>query len=98
MKKYNYQEYCNKLNINKSYEAEPLEIILARVTETKEPISSASPIVYTDRNEGVKAEYNIRTDRFEVAREAMGAISRSKIAKRQSSESTSVSSGNTTEN
>ena len=29
-------------------------------------------IAYTEKKDGVKPEYDIRTDRFEIAREAMG--------------------------
>lgn len=71
--------------INKSYEGEPLEWTLARVTQTKEPIDNASPAVYTERKDGVLPETDIRTDRWEVAREAMDKVHQSRIAKRTSS-------------
>ena len=41
-----------------------------------------APPIYTDRKEGVKEAYNIRTDRWDIAVNAMDAVSRSKAAKR----------------
>ena len=56
---------------NNSYEAEPLEVKLRRATEGKEPIESVAPMVYTEKSKGVIPEYDIRTDRFELAQEMM---------------------------
>ena len=71
------------LHINDSYEGEPMEIYLARVTETNEPIEATDSLICTDRDEGALPEYDIRTDRWEIAREAMDAVSRNAIAKRK---------------
>ena len=43
--------------------------------DEKEPITDGAPIIYTPFKEGVKPEYNIRTDRWEVAIEAMDKVS-----------------------
>ena len=53
-----------------------------RIVHEKEPIKDGAPIIYTDRKDGVQAGFNVRTDRFEVATEAMDKVSKSKIAKR----------------
>ena len=45
------------LHINDSYEGEPMEIYLARVTETNEPIEATDSLIYTDRDEGALPEY-----------------------------------------
>lgn len=72
-----------KLSVNQSYEAEPLMHTLRRAMTSQEPISTTAPQVYTERKDGVRPEYDIRTDRFEVAREAMDAVSKAGIAKRE---------------
>lgn len=73
----------NGLKLNQSYEEEPLEITLRRATTTSEPIEATAPQIFTERKDGVRPEYDIRTDRMEVAREAMDAVSKASIAKRQ---------------
>lgn len=70
------------LEINQSLEGETLETKIERILNNKEPIKDGAPIVYTERNEGVIAAYNIRTDRFEVACEAMDKVSKTELAKR----------------
>jgi hypothetical protein len=94
------------LKVNQSLEGETIEQKIERVTTNKEPIKDGAPLIYTDRNEGVLAGYNIRTDRFEIAVEAMDKIQKSERAKRESkakmevvkdsSETTSVPASNGT--
>lgn len=55
---------------------------IERITQNKEPIKDGAPLIYTDSKDGVQAGYNIRTDRFEIAVEAMDKIHRSNTAKR----------------
>lgn len=74
-----------ELKVNKSYEGEPLEHTLARITTTKEPIEATSPQMYTERSQGVLPETDIRTDRWEIAREAMDKVHKTQIAKRTES-------------
>lgn len=71
-------------------EGEWIEEKVRRVVENGEPIEDGAPIVYTERKDGVKPEYNIRTDRWEIAQEAMEAVRQGKskmiamkIAKRE---------------
>lgn len=68
---------------NDSYEADPLCIKLQKIMEGKGSIDETAPIIYTEKRNGVLPDYNIRTDRFEVAREAKEKI-RDIIAKRES--------------
>ena len=63
------------------YEAEGLEVKLRRVTETNEPLAGDIPIVYTKKTDGVLPAFDIRTDRFEIAREAMSKVQKSEMAK-----------------
>lgn len=58
------------------YECETLTEKLRRMTEQKEPIKAEVEIVYTEKKDGVLPGYDIRTDRFEVAREAIEKMQR----------------------
>ena len=71
------------LRANKSYVGETIEEKVRRIMSNKEPIKDGAPLVYTDRSEGVVADYNIRTDRWELAVHATDAIAKSHLAKRQ---------------
>lgn len=70
------------LKVNESYDAEALHIKIQRLVQNKEPLDGTVPLTYTERKDGVKAEYNIRTDRWEIATDAMDKVSKSNIAKR----------------
>lgn len=69
--------------VNQSYEAEPLEITLRRAITSSEPISTTAPQIFTERKDGVRPEYDIRTDRFEVAMETMDRATKAHIANRE---------------
>ena len=79
MSKYNRTLF----SVNESYEAETLEQKIEKIMSSKEPIDETAPIIYTERKKGVQPEYNIRTDRFEVALEAMDKVSSTYQAQRQ---------------
>lgn len=63
---------------------EHIEDKVRRITENNEPIQDGAPEIYTDRKEGVIPAYDIRTDRFDVALEAMDKVNASKIAQSES--------------
>ncbi len=63
-------------------EGEPIEHKIERIMENKEPISDGAPSIFTERKDGVVSAYNIRTDRFEIACEAMDKVSGSIQARR----------------
>lgn len=67
---------------NNSQSGETIEQKMFRVITNKEPIKDGAPLVYTERKDGVKPAYNIRTDRFEIAIDAMDVVSKSITAKR----------------
>ena len=73
----------NTFNVNDSVEGESLEKKVKRIVENSEPINDGAHIIYTERGKGVQPEYNIRTDRFDIAVDAMGIISKSRVAKRE---------------
>ena len=62
-------------------EGELIEEKVARLTQEKSPINDGAPIIYTERKDGVLPAYNIRTDRFDIALEAMDKIGKSKAKK-----------------
>lgn len=64
------------------YEGEDIETKIERIIDNKEPIEQISPIIYTERKDGVLPQYDIRTDRFEVAQTAMDKVSKMRITKR----------------
>lgn len=70
------------LTINKSVEGKSIEQKFRLIMENKEPIEAEAPMIYTERNEGVQAGYNIRTDRFDIALDGIDKIQASKEAKR----------------
>ncbi|MEM0173378.1 MAG: hypothetical protein QXI16_02610 [Sulfolobaceae archaeon] len=84
MKKTKYS-IKNQTNFNITdvfYEGESIENKVNRILINKEPITDGAPLIYTKRQDGVLPGYNIRTDRFEVAIEAMDKVSKSKLSKR----------------
>lgn len=77
--KFNYK---NQLFNEEEYvEGETIEEKVRRVVEEKEPIDDGAPIIYTDESRGVMAQYNIRTDRWEIAQEMMDTAYKAEIAK-----------------
>lgn len=68
--------------VNNSVEGETIEEKIERVLNNNEPIADGAPIIYTDRRDGVLPAYDIRTDRFEIAIDAMNKVSASQLAKR----------------
>lgn len=73
----------NLLKINQTYVGETLEQKIFRIVNNGEPIKDGAPIIYTERKDGVKPETDIRTDRFDIAIEAMSHIDKSAKAKRE---------------
>lgn len=78
MKSYNR----TMLNVNTSTEGETIEQKVARAMHNNEPIKDGAPLIYTEREAGTMPGYNIRTDRWEIALEAMDSVHRGKAAKR----------------
>lgn len=65
------------------YECETLTEKLRRMTENKEPIKAEVDRIYTEKKDGVLPAYDIRTDRFEVAREAVEKMMNAAEASKQ---------------
>jgi hypothetical protein len=73
----------SSVKINNSKEGESIEKKVERITTNKEPIKDGADTIYSNRVDGIMPGTNIRTDRFEIAAEAMDKVTGSKIAKRE---------------
>ena len=64
------------LKVNDSYEGETIEQKIERITTNKEPIKDGAPLIYTERKNGIEPQYDIRTDRWEIAIDAMDKVTK----------------------
>lgn len=82
MIKFNIMRYKTTIKINDSNEGETIENKIRRITMNNEPIKDGAPIIYMERKEGIRPEYDVRTDRFDLAINAMDTVAKTKLAKR----------------
>lgn len=68
-----------KLNVNNSSVGELIEQKVQRITENNEPINDGVEMIYTERKDGVLPQYNMRTDKWDIALDAMTKIAESSI-------------------
>ena len=73
----------SNIEVNDSTEGEPLERKLERVVRNGEGIDESAPPIYTERKDGIMPGYNIRTDKFDIALEAMDKIHKQDLGKRK---------------
>ncbi len=80
--------HFNKTNfdINESVEGQSIEEKMRETTMNGQPIESAAPLLYTDKKDGVLPQYDIRTDRWDIALQTTDKITRTQIAKSQDSQ------------
>lgn len=71
------------ITVNKTVEGEMLESMIKRAVTEMTPIEDNAPIIYTPRKDGVKAEYNVRTDRMDIALDAATAYNEHYYGQRQ---------------
>ena len=69
--------YINDPNL--TYQADPREVKLRKIIngEANNMEDGVFPTIYTEKKDGVQPEFDIRTDRFEVAIDAMDKINQS---------------------
>lgn len=69
--------YINDPNL--AYQAEPREVKLRKIIngEANNMEDGVFPTIYTEKKDGVQPEFDIRTDRFEVAIDAIDKINQS---------------------
>jgi hypothetical protein len=70
------------ISCNESYTGESIEGRVKRLVYNQESIGDGAPLIYTDRRKGVQPEYNIRSDRFDIALDSMDKVHSDKLAKR----------------
>lgn len=78
--------YINDQNL--TYQAEPREVKLRKIIsgESSDMQDGVFPTIYTEKKDGVMPENDIRTDRFEIAIDAIDKINQSvanQIAKKK---------------
>ena len=56
------------------FEGEQIEEKERRIVNNNEPITDGAPIIFTEKKDGVRPEYNVRTDRWDIALDAMNKI------------------------
>lgn len=78
----------------KCYEGETIENKVRRIVGNNEPIEDTAPLIYTERKDGVRPEFNIRTDKWDVALEAMMSVNDAKERQR----ARNVAKGNNIQN
>jgi hypothetical protein len=71
------------IDLRNILEGESLEVKLERMLSNGEKIGAEVPIIHTERKNGVEPQYNIRTDRFEIALDGIGAIQKSYQTRRE---------------
>lgn len=59
-------------------EGERIELKIDRMTQNNEPIGDSAPLIYTPRKDGVIAAYDIRTDKWDIALDAMEKVNRTR--------------------
>lgn len=63
------------------FEGEPIEKKVAKLIENNEPITDGAPIIYTEKKDGVLPQFDIRTDKWNIAQSAMDLANANKIVK-----------------
>lgn len=71
------------INCNESLQGETIEQKIRRIVNNKEPITDGAPIIFTERKDGVQPAYDIRTDRWDIAVDAMDQVDKAKKAARE---------------
>lgn len=71
-----YRRFKTQIYKNESEIGESIEAKLRKIFEEKEPITQKFERTYTNRKDGVLPEFNIRSDRFEIARVAKEKLNR----------------------
>nr|WAE43953.1 MAG: hypothetical protein [Microviridae sp.] len=80
----NIQKPCNgSIRCNESTTGERIESKIKRALENQEPIDESVDLIFTERRDGVKHEYNPRGDKWEEAVEAIGQKTKSQLTQRK---------------
>lgn len=61
-------------------EGENIITKISRILDENEPIEDGAPLIYTKKQDGVKPEYDIRTDKWDIAMKAMDRVAAYKVS------------------
>lgn len=65
-----YEQRPTQLNCVPTEQGESIEEMLRRIIANNEPVPANVKMIYTERKEGVNPDYDIRTDRQNIALDA----------------------------
>ena len=66
-----------------SYEGQSIEERCKKLVEPGEPIKDTSPLIFTTKEKGVMPQYDVRTDKWDIAQDAMDKVNKERIARGQ---------------
>lgn len=76
LKRYNpFKEFETKYE-----EGENIITKVRRILDENEPLTDGAPLIYTPKEDGVKPEYDIRTDKWQIAINAMDRVNAYKLS------------------
>ena len=75
--------YTGRMKSVECFEGEQIEEKVRRIVNNNEPITDGAPIIFTEKKDGVRPEYNVRTDRWDIAITAMDKVNTDRIARRE---------------
>lgn len=61
-------------------EGENILTKIRRILDENEPLTDGAPLIYTPKEDGVKPEYDIRTDKWQIAINAMDRVNAYKLS------------------
>ena len=61
-------------------EGESILTKVRRILDENEPLTDGAPLIYTPKEDGVKPEYDIRTDKWQIAINAMDRVNAYKLS------------------
>lgn len=73
-------KYTKDMSAVETVEGEIIEKKIQRIMDEKSPIDDSAPIIYTERKNGINPAHDVRTDRFDLALEAMEIETKKRIA------------------
>ena len=76
-----FKKNATAINSIETYEGETIEDKVRRVTLNNEPIEDTAPLIYTEKKDGVLPQYDIRTDKWEIAQQSMDIVNKTRITK-----------------
>lgn len=76
LKRYNpFKEYATKYE-----EGENILTKIRRILDENEPLTDGAPLIYTPKEDGVRPEFDIRTDKWQIAINAMDRVNAYKLS------------------